>query len=57
MWLSWIHTTGSVGPRHVHHRNDNFGKCITVNKGGFLDYAPGRTLSARTCRKRQNLQN
>lgn len=43
MWLSWIHAACSVGPRHVHHRNDNFGKCIAVNKSGFfhnrkLDY-------------------
>ena len=43
MGLSWIHAACPVGPRHVHHRNDNFGKCITVNKGGFfhnrkLDY-------------------
>ena len=43
MWLSWIHAACSVGPRHVHHRNNNFGKCIAVNKGGFfhnhnLDY-------------------
>ena len=43
MRLSWIHAACSVGTRHVHHRNNNFGKCITVNKGGFfhnrkLDY-------------------
>ena len=43
VWLSWIHAACSVGPRHVHHRDNNFGKCITVNKGGFfhnrkLDY-------------------
>ena len=43
MWLSWIHAACSVGPRHVHHRDNNFGKCIAVNKGGFfhnrkLDY-------------------
>ena len=43
MWLSGVHATGSVGPRHVHHRYDNFSKCIAVNKGGFfhnrkLDY-------------------
>ena len=43
MRLSWIHAACPVGPRHVHHRDDNFGKCIAVNKGGFfhnrkLDY-------------------
>lgn len=43
MWLSWIHAACPVGPRHIHHRNNNFGKCITVNKGSFfhnrkLDY-------------------
>ena len=43
MWLSWIHAACSVWPRHVHHRDNNFGKCIAVNKGGFfhnhkLDY-------------------
>ena len=55
MWLSWIHAACPVGPRHVHHRNDNFGKCITVNKCGFFHDAPGRALAARTCRERQNL--
>ena len=43
MWLSGVYATRPVGPRNVHHRNNNFGKCITVNKGGFfhnrkLDY-------------------
>ena len=43
MWFSGVHAACPVGARHVHHRNNNFGKCITVNKGGFfhnrkLDY-------------------
>ena len=43
MRLSGVHTACPVGPRHVHHRDNNFGKCIAVNKGGFfhnrkLDY-------------------
>ena len=43
MRLSWIYAARPVGSRHVHHRNNNFGKCITVNKGGLfhnrkLDY-------------------